>query len=466
MRRRIPTAKILELKLDPKNPNWIQVKGNQRWVKVPTGSQSGHFETVSSSALDTNPSQPPASTPVDVGMHKEDQQIAGGPTSLGVTGEEGAHPQLSSGMSASNLNKPIFLASFIIHSESASGRDASADSTAKADLGKSAPNDSIPQQQGMNEGTKNYSFDYIFAGTNLNVLADKTNSVSEGLESVLTTHETGKGASTIAKQLKEVGFEDTEVFKELKLKDLSKLVQNAQADFMDLNSIEDDPIIMVDESEEDDEEEKYEEVHATSNVESEDTSAPKPLSPRSIQLQELTNQGLLLWSHNHKLEQLKNKAEAEVALLSAKPTFLNVEQLNELLVKSLHTKFSKILSAHDFTSSLPTELKELPSKFIELPKEVRGLKKHVHELEIELPRDSKDIPTKLEEFTKTVPSLTSQISKLKTLQWELPAEFILVPTQVIASTSKKTGDASVPSIGPAGTQPAEGEKNKNQATIS
>ncbi|GJW43908.1 hypothetical protein Tco_0072707 [Tanacetum coccineum] len=123
-----------------------------------------------------------------------------------VTNKEGADPQLSSVISASNLHKPIYSASFIIHSESALGRDASADSTAEADPGNSAPYDSLPQQQ---------------------------------------------------------------------------------------DSLEDDPNIVVDESEEDDEE-----VHATSNVETEDTSAPKPPSPR--------------------------QAEAEVALLSAKPSFPNV----------------------------------------------------------------------------------------------------------------------------------------------
>ncbi|GJU30780.1 hypothetical protein Tco_1174369 [Tanacetum coccineum] len=63
-----------------------------------------------------------APTPVVVEMHKEAQQAAGGPTSLGATSEEGAHAQLSS------------------------GNDVSVDSTAEADPGKSAPNDSIPHQ--------------------------------------------------------------------------------------------------------------------------------------------------------------------------------------------------------------------------------------------------------------------------------------------------------------------------------
>nr|GFA94072.1 hypothetical protein [Tanacetum cinerariifolium] len=52
-------------------------------------------------------------------MHKEAQQEAGGPTSLGATCKEGTHPQLSSG----------------------------ADSIAEADPGPSTPNDSIPLQQ-------------------------------------------------------------------------------------------------------------------------------------------------------------------------------------------------------------------------------------------------------------------------------------------------------------------------------
>ncbi|GJX62518.1 hypothetical protein Tco_0295418 [Tanacetum coccineum] len=54
-------------------------------------------ETHSSSAKDKSPSHPSPSTPMVGKMHKEAQQVAGGPTSLGATSEEGAHPQLSSG---------------------------------------------------------------------------------------------------------------------------------------------------------------------------------------------------------------------------------------------------------------------------------------------------------------------------------------------------------------------------------
>ncbi|GJS03781.1 hypothetical protein Tco_0320289 [Tanacetum coccineum] len=79
--------------------------------KAPTGSKTGHSKKrkESNSAMDSNPSQPPVSTHVDTGMHKEDQQATGGPTSLGVT-----------------------------------RCDASADSIAEDDPGLSAPNDSIP----------------------------------------------------------------------------------------------------------------------------------------------------------------------------------------------------------------------------------------------------------------------------------------------------------------------------------
>ncbi|GKG32116.1 hypothetical protein Tco_0427066, partial [Tanacetum coccineum] len=100
----------------------------------------------------------------------------------------------------------------------------------------------------------------------------------------------------------------------------------------------------------------------------------------------------------------------------------------------------------------------------------------------------------LEDFTKTVTSLTSQVAELDTLQWELPAEFLFVPTQVEviqaklktldalpsllhkvtnalnqfaqAIASKKTKDDSVPLAGQVSTQPVKGEKNTNQATIS
>nr|GEV08149.1 hypothetical protein [Tanacetum cinerariifolium] len=71
--------------------------------KALTGSKTGpsRKRKESSLARDSNLSQPLVFTPVDTGIHKEDQQAAGGPTSLGVNSEEGSHPQLSSGYDAS-----------------------------------------------------------------------------------------------------------------------------------------------------------------------------------------------------------------------------------------------------------------------------------------------------------------------------------------------------------------------------
>ncbi|GJX69042.1 hypothetical protein Tco_0304769 [Tanacetum coccineum] len=100
--------------------------------------------------MDSNPIQNLASTPMVAKVHKEDQQATGDLNSLGVTSEEGAHPQLSSGMSAFTNIKPVFSASYIFHSESASGNYVLADFTVEADPEISAPNDSIkPNLQEM-----------------------------------------------------------------------------------------------------------------------------------------------------------------------------------------------------------------------------------------------------------------------------------------------------------------------------
>ncbi|GJY12502.1 hypothetical protein Tco_0381811 [Tanacetum coccineum] len=130
-------------------------------------------------------------------------------------------------------------------------------------------------------------------------------------------------------------------------------------------------------------------------------------------------------------------AETEAALLKAKPSFQNVEQLIKLLVKSLTPELSKLLSYHDFSNSLPTELKELPSKFKDITKEIKYLKKYVDKLEVELLGDLKENLTKLEKFSSTV-----------------------------STASHKAGDQSVPSVGQADTYPTKGEKNIRQATIT
>ncbi|GKE49696.1 hypothetical protein Tco_1480954 [Tanacetum coccineum] len=129
-------------------PRWSQEATKGGSSKAPIGFTTSHLKRKkdSSSTMESNPSQTLASIPLVIEMHKEDQQKIGSPSSLGVTSKERADPQLSSGMSAFNLNKPNYSASFIIHSESASGYDALGNSTAEADPGKSAPIDFIPQQ--------------------------------------------------------------------------------------------------------------------------------------------------------------------------------------------------------------------------------------------------------------------------------------------------------------------------------
>ncbi|GJY94427.1 hypothetical protein Tco_0510788 [Tanacetum coccineum] len=246
--------------------------------------------------------------------------------------------------------------------------DASADSTAEADPRKSTPIDSLPPQQGRDEGTKNYSLKHIFVD---------------------------------------------EASKTIKLVDLAKLVSNVKVDFMNLDSLEDDLVIILEESEGEDEVDKDKGIHFTLNVETEDTSASKPPSPISIQLQELTNQVFILQSQKHKLEHEKNKVVDEVDLLR---------------------------------SSLPTELKELPTKFNDLVEDVKGLKKQVHELEIKFLGDLKENPFKREDFTKTITSHTSQVAELKTLQWELPAEFDPLPKQVASVQAKQKTLDALPSM--------------------
>ncbi|GJV27327.1 hypothetical protein Tco_1383775 [Tanacetum coccineum] len=116
------------------NVEWVP-QGTKPGAKPRHKKHSTSLKQPSVSTMDSNPIQPPVSTPVDIGMHKKDQQATGDPTSLGVTSEARANLQLSSGMLVFNLNEPIYLASFIIHSEFASRNDASAASIAEADPG-------------------------------------------------------------------------------------------------------------------------------------------------------------------------------------------------------------------------------------------------------------------------------------------------------------------------------------------
>ncbi|GJU94884.1 hypothetical protein Tco_1319640 [Tanacetum coccineum] len=118
--KRVSQGKILRAKTrlrrkqSSKHTSESKTKENKGGSSTsPTRFKTGHSdqETKSSSAVDTNPSQPSTSTPVVAELHKEDQQAADGPTSLGAV-----------------------------------GCDASVDSTVEDDPGTSDPNEFITQQ--------------------------------------------------------------------------------------------------------------------------------------------------------------------------------------------------------------------------------------------------------------------------------------------------------------------------------
>nr|GEY69975.1 retrovirus-related Pol polyprotein from transposon TNT 1-94 [Tanacetum cinerariifolium] len=202
-----------------------------------------------------------------------------------------------------------------------------------------------------------------------------------------------------------------DILEKIKLEDLSEFLKDTRSAFFTHDSPQHNPIIVTDESEE--EEDDKDDTHATSYNVPEDTLSQKD-----------------------DLEQQKAKAEAEVTSLKARPSYLDLNQLTELLVTSLKYELSKLLASHDFASCLPTELKELHTKVTELSGENKELKKHVRDMEIELPGDLLEIPTKLETFTSTISSLTSWVAKLKNIQWELPTKFqaLLV---LVSSDQKK-----------------------------
>ncbi|GJU04807.1 retrovirus-related pol polyprotein from transposon TNT 1-94 [Tanacetum coccineum] len=77
--------------------------------EVPQDKKPRAKKTKSSSAKYKSLSHPSPPTPVVGEMHKEAQQAAGGPTSLGATHKEGAHPQLSSGSLSVLVDKTKFV---------------------------------------------------------------------------------------------------------------------------------------------------------------------------------------------------------------------------------------------------------------------------------------------------------------------------------------------------------------------
>ncbi|GKC85875.1 hypothetical protein Tco_1141592, partial [Tanacetum coccineum] len=170
--------------------------------------------------------------------------------------------------------------------------------------------------------------------------------------------------------------------------DLSKLVKDVNFDTVELDSPEDDqPFIVLNDEEE--------EVHVEPNIKIEDTLVPVPPSPKSIKIQEQSTQ-LLLQSRNNKLEKEKAAVEAEVALLFAQPSFLNVQQLTKVM----------------------------------------GNQKYVEELEVEILGDLKVLPEKLEEFQSSISVLTNKVAALENLKLELPTGLPALPGQVVKTQVK------------------------------
>nr|GEZ11906.1 hypothetical protein [Tanacetum cinerariifolium] len=192
----------------------------------------------------------------------------------------------------------------------------------------------------------------------------------------------------------------------------SDILKDTRSAFFTFDSIPDDPIIISDKSEEEEE--------VSKDKDTEDTS--------------------------EELEQAKVKAKAEVASIKAKPSNPDINQLTKLLVTSLKPELSKPLFSHDLASCFPTELKELPSKITGLSREIKELQHHIKCMEIELPGDLIKIPTKLESFIYTISSLSSQVAKLKNIQWKLPIKFLNLPAQVSSVQEKLKTLDSLPSL--------------------
>ncbi|GJV62126.1 hypothetical protein Tco_1468226 [Tanacetum coccineum] len=351
-----------------------------------TGSKTGHLKRKkdSSSTMDFNPSQTSASTSMVAEMHKEDQQATSDPNSLGVTTEEG-----------STLSSVV----------SASGNDTSADFTIETDPEISAPNDSVPHQQGPDEGFKNYTHDHTFARTYLSVLVNKTKSTGDGSQIAHT---------------------------------VSGTKVDTRLAFMDDENQDDEPFIAPEESSKKNAK-RNEDTHAKPKS----TLVPTP--SLSVQIQELQAQFLLLKSHNQKLEKDKEKVAAKIANLKAQFMFPTINQLTDHLVSSMKPEFSKLLSSHDFSGSIPTELKELPTKITALYVEVNELKKPIKEFEIELPEAKFFSSISYQDSLEALPGILNKVTD----------------TLNRFSSILNAHNKGVPSAGKSTALLAGGEKNTN-----
>nr|GEX92086.1 hypothetical protein [Tanacetum cinerariifolium] len=152
----------------------------------------------------------------------------------------------------------------------------------------------------------------LSSGSNPSVLVDKTKFAGDGL----------KIAHTTSCANEESKADDNS--RNVKLEDLADILKDIRFAFFTPDSPTDEPIIVSDVSEEEEKDEN--------DKKTKDTLVPPP-SPKLAHLQELIAQVHLLQSQKKELEQAKVIAKAEVASMKAKPSYLDINQLTELLEK-------------------------------------------------------------------------------------------------------------------------------------
>nr|GEZ87147.1 hypothetical protein [Tanacetum cinerariifolium] len=128
---------------------------------------------------------------------------------------------------------------------------------------------------------------------------DQTKYVGDGLRTAQTDSGTNEESRA------------DEISKKIKMEDLSDLLKDIRSAFFTPNSPQDEPIIILDKSEEKEEVVKDKDTHAS--------------------------------SHDGELEQQKAKAKAKVASLKSRPSFLDINQLTNLLVTETLNRFTTVV---------------------------------------------------------------------------------------------------------------------------
>ncbi|GJT81565.1 hypothetical protein Tco_1055907 [Tanacetum coccineum] len=321
-------------------------------------SKTGQLEkdTQSSLAMDKSPSHLSPPTPVVGERLKEAQQAAGGPTSLGATSEEGAHPQLNSDMSA---------------------------------------------------------FNSYLTWSNPSDLVDKTKSARDGLKTAHT--ESGSNKESRADDLS----------KKIKLEDLSEFLKDTRSAFFTPDSLQDEPIIVIDESEE--EEADKGDTHDTSHDVPEDTPVLPPTSPNLAQIQDLMAQRAM----NVKFEKKVSKSVTFPRRAKA--------QGSKSQGSALFVSLDKPIIVSEASEEEETErYKDTHTTF------------HNRSEDTLIPHPPSLKSVQIQELMAQVQLLQSQKDKLF--------------ATIIENASTKATDKGIPIVGYASASLAEEEKNINQAT--